>query len=74
MATAAELKQRIETGIPGASAEVDTTDDVHFSARVVAGAFRGLSRIQQHQLVYGLFEPGELGGPIHALSLKTETP
>ena len=74
MATAEELKQRIEAGIPGAHAEVQTDDEVHFSARVVAEAFASLSRVQQHQLVYGLFEPGELGGPIHALAIKTETP
>jgi stress-induced morphogen len=73
MPTADELKQRIETAIPGARAEVQSPDDVHFSARVVAAAFAGLSRIEQHQLVYRAFE-GELGGAIHALSLKTETP
>ena len=74
MATAEELKQRIEAGIPGARAEVQTEDEVHFSARIVAAAFGDLSRVQQHQLVYRLFEPGELGGPIHALAIKTETP
>ncbi len=74
MPTADEIRSRIETGIPGSQAEVQTSDDVHFSARIVASAFDGLSRIQQHRLVYGLFEDGELGGPIHALSIKTETP
>lgn len=73
MPTADELKQRIEVAIPGAHAEVQSPDDVHFSARVIAGAFAGLSRIEQHRLVYQAFE-GELGGDIHALSLKTETP
>ncbi len=33
----------------------------------------GLSRIEQHQLVYGVFGD-EVGGPIHALSIKTSTP
>ena len=74
MPTADEIRTRIETGIPGAQAEVQTSDDVHFSARIVAGAFDGLSRVQQHRLVYDIFEDGELGGPIHALSIKTETP
>jgi stress-induced morphogen len=73
MPTAEDLKSRIEAAIPGSRAEVDTADGVHFSARVVAADFDGLSRIQQHRLVYGAFE-GELGGAIHALSLKTETP
>ena len=74
MPSADELRQRIEAAIPGAAAEVQTADEVHFTARIVAPAFAGLSRIQQHRLVYDIFEPGEIGGPIHALSLKTETP
>ena len=74
MPTVDEIRSRIEAGIPGASAEVQSADEVHFSARIVAPAFDGLSRIQQHRLVYDLFEPGEIGGPIHALSIKTETP
>jgi stress-induced morphogen len=36
----------------------------------VYDGFAGLSRIQQHQMVYDVFK-GEIGGPIHALSLKT---
>lgn len=74
MPSADEIRQRIEAGIPGATADVRTSDEVHFNARVVAPAFAGRSRIEQHRLVYDLFEPGEIGGPIHALSIKTETP
>lgn len=44
----------------------------HFRASVVSPAFDGLSRIQQHRLVYDVFG-AEVGGPIHALSLKTAT-
>ena len=73
MATAAELKDTIEAALPGASADVESPDDVHFTARVVSDRFQGMSRVQQHQLVMGLFE-GRLGSEIHALSLKTETP
>jgi stress-induced morphogen len=71
MPSADEVKTRIEAAIPGAQAEVQSADDVHFSAHVRAGAFEGLSRVQQHRLVYDVFE-GELGGAIHALALKTE--
>ena len=74
MPSADEIRRRIETGIPGAAVEVQTADEVHFTARIVASAFGGLNRIQQHRLVYDIFEPGEIGGPIHALSIKTETP
>jgi len=45
----------------------------HFRASVTAPAFAGLSRIAQHRLVYDIFG-AEIGGPIHALSIKTETP
>ena len=75
MPSAQEIKQRIETAIAGAHADVEdyTGGGDHFSATVTAEAFRGLSRIQQHQLVYGVFG-AEVGGPIHALALKTLTP
>jgi stress-induced morphogen len=71
MPSADEVKTRIEAAIPGALAEVQTADEVHFSALVRASAFDGLSRVAQHRLVYDVFE-GELGGAIHALALKTE--
>ncbi len=71
MPSADEVKTRIEAAIPGAHAEVDTADEVHFSALVRAQAFDGLSRVAQHRLVYDVFD-GELGGAIHALALKTE--
>jgi stress-induced morphogen len=65
-----ELKVRIEAGIPGSSATV-TGDGHHFSAVVSAPAFRGLSRIAQHRLVYDVFG-SEVGGRIHALSIQTD--
>ncbi len=64
-----EIQERIEAGLPGAQAVV-TGDGRHFRAEVVSSAFNGLSRIQQHKLVYDIFG-AELGGRIHALSLKT---
>jgi stress-induced morphogen len=75
MPSAAEIKQRIEDAIPGALAEVEdyTGGGDHFSATVTAPAFAGLSRIQQHRLVYEVFGD-EMGGPIHALALKTRAP
>ncbi len=73
MPTADEVKARIESGIPGAEADVTSDDNVHFSARVVAAEFAGLNLVEQHRLVYAIFEDGELGGSIHALALTTET-
>jgi acid stress-induced BolA-like protein IbaG/YrbA len=69
-ATPEELKARIEAGIPGATAEV-TGDGHHFNAIVSGPAFRGLSRIAQHRLVYDVFG-AEVGGRIHALSIQTK--
>ncbi len=75
MPTAEEIRHRIESAIPGATAEVEdwTGGGDHFRATVVSERFSGLSRIQQHRLVYDVFG-AEIGGPIHALSLKTKTP
>ena len=75
MPTADELKTRIEQAIPGSRAQVEdlTGGGDHFRAEVVSERFDGLSRIEQHKLVYDVFG-GEVGGPIHALSIKTSTP
>ena len=75
MPSAEELRTRIEEALPGAQVSVqDTTGGGdHFRAEVMSDRFDGLSRIEQHQLVYSIFG-AEIGGPIHALSLKTTTP
>ena len=75
MPSAHELKERIESALPGAKANVEdlTGGGDHFRAEVVSDRFAGLSRIEQHQLVYSVFGD-EVGGPIHALSIKTSTP
>jgi stress-induced morphogen len=75
MPSADELKQRIESALPGAEVAVEdlTGGGDHFRAEVVSDRFSGLSRIDQHKLVYNVFGD-EVGGPIHALSIKTSTP
>lgn len=69
-ATPDELKSRIEAGIPGSTATV-TGDGHHFDAVITAPAFKGLTRIAQHRLVYDVFG-AELGDRIHALAIKTQ--
>ena len=72
------IRELIETGfakagLPGARAEVQGADGVHFEATVVSEAFRGKLPLARHRLVYATL--GELmGGAIHALQLKTLTP
>ena len=74
MPSAHDLKQRIEDALPGAVVSVEdlTGGGDHFRAEVVSDHFTGLSRIQQHKLVYDVFGD-EIGGAIHALSIKTST-
>jgi stress-induced morphogen len=69
-----EIRERIEAGIPGARAKVEdlTGGGDHFRAEVVSPAFEGLSRIEQHRMVYAVFGD-DIGGPIHALSLRTSS-
>jgi stress-induced morphogen len=75
MPTTDEITRRIEAAIPQSTVEVEdwTGGGDHFRATVVSPAFAGLSRIQQHRLVYDVFG-AEIGGPIHALSLTTRVP
>jgi stress-induced morphogen len=75
MPTSQELQQRIEAALPGATVSVEDTTGGgdHFRTEIVSDRFEGLTRIQQHKLVYDVFG-AEVGGPIHALSIKTSTP
>ena len=67
------IKNLIERGLPGAKAEVQGDDGVHFEAVVVSEAFAGKLPLARHRLVYATL--GDLmGGAIHALSPKTLTP
>ena len=67
------IRRMIEDGLPGARAQVQGDDGVHFEATVVAEAFRGKLPLARHRMVYATL--GELlGGAIHALALKTVTP
>jgi acid stress-induced BolA-like protein IbaG/YrbA len=70
--TPAELKHLIETGIPGAQAMVDG-DGTHFQAIVISQAFRGLTMVKKHQLVYQALGD-RMQSEVHALSIKTLTP
>jgi stress-induced morphogen len=73
--SAEELRERIEQALPGADVRVEdiTGGGDHFRAEVISDRFEGLSRIQQHKLIYDVFG-NEVGAAIHALSIKTQTP
>ena len=70
---AEQIRSLIEQGLPGARAEVQGEDGVHFEARVVSAGFAGKLPLARHRMVYATL--GErMGGEIHALALKTLTP
>ena len=69
------LKQAIEGGIPDAVAYVEDlkgTGD-HFDAVVIASAFEGKSRVEQHRIVHRALQE-IIEGDLHALHLRTLTP
>ena len=68
-----ELKERIETALPGSSVTEADGDGHHFRVRVVSPTFEGKSLIERHRSINEVFA-GELGGRIHALSMSCVTP
>lgn len=63
----------IRAGLPGATVSVESPDNTHFTALIVAAEFVGQRSIARHQLVYRTL--GELvGREIHALSIEALTP
>ena len=73
--SAEQIETMIRDHIPGAAVEITDLagDGDHYAARVVAEAFRGMSRVKQHQLVYEALG-GRMGGVLHALQLSTAVP
>ena len=67
-----QIKDWIASGIACEHVEV-RGDGHHFEAVIVSAAFKGKSRVQQHQLVYSALG-GRMAGEIHALSMQTYTP
>ncbi len=70
-----DIEDLIKAGIPGAKVVIRDLagDGDHYAAEVDAEAFRGKSRVQQHQMVYNALK-GNMGGVLHALALQTSAP
>jgi stress-induced morphogen len=66
------IERMIKEALPDAQVRIDDLrgDGDHYAAYVVSSAFKGLSRIQQHQLVYKALQ-GRMGNELHALALQT---
>lgn len=69
------IVEMIRNGIPGADVRLEDLrgDGDHYAAYVTAAAFKGLSRVQQHQMVYKALQ-GKMGGELHALAIQTAVP
>lgn len=72
---AADIEKMILDALPGAKVEIRDLagDGDHYAATVVSEAFKGKSRVQQHQMVYDALK-GNMGGVLHALALQTSAP
>ena len=72
---AAEIEALIKSAIPDAQVTIEDLagDGDHYAATVISPAFKGLSRVKQHQLVYAALQ-GRMGGALHALALQTSAP
>ena len=69
------VRQRLLASFPDARVEITdlTGTQDHLQAVVVTTAFRGKTRVEQHQMVYGAL--GDLmRDAIHALALTTREP
>ena len=67
------LAARILAHLPDAVVNIDDPDGAHLSATVTSAQFVGLSRIQQHKLVYAALG-NAFATTLHALQLTTLTP
>jgi stress-induced morphogen len=70
--SAAEIERLIREAIPDAKVTIDDLrgDGDHYAAHVISAAFKGKSRVQQHQMVYQALK-GRMGNELHAMALQT---
>jgi stress-induced morphogen len=70
-----DIERLIKERLPDAEVTIEDLagDGDHYAATVVSGAFRGKTRVQQHQMVYEALQ-GNMGGVLHALALQTKVP
>ena len=68
-----EIKKLITDSMPDATIEiVDLAgDNNHYSAKIIPKVFNGISKIEQHKIIYKSLK-GKMGNELHALSITTE--
>jgi len=72
---ASEIERLIREALPDATVTIEDLrgDGDHYAANVVSAAFKGKSRVQQHQMVYQALK-GRMGNELHAMALQTSAP
>ena len=72
---AKDIETLIKEAFPDAVVQITDLagDGDHYAATVVSSAFKGKTRVQQHQMVYGALK-GRMGDELHALALTTSAP
>ena len=70
-----EIEGLIKASFPDAKVEIRDLagDGDHYAATIISAAFKGKSRVQQHQMVYAALK-GRMGEVLHALALTTQIP
>jgi stress-induced morphogen len=70
--TASEIEKLVREAFPDADVTMTALadDNDHWAAAIASSAFKGKTRVQQHQMVYAALQ-GRMGGVLHALSLQT---
>jgi stress-induced morphogen len=68
------LKERLQNAYPNDPVVVMdlTGTENHYEVAIESARFQGLSRIEQHQQVMGLFSAELKTGEVHALSIRTK--
>jgi len=69
------IQDLIQYGIPDARVRIDDLrgDGEHYAAFVESPSFAGMTRVQQHQMVYAALK-GKMGNELHALQIYTSVP
>ncbi len=72
---AVDIEDLIKGAIPDARVTIEDLrgDGDHYAALVVSAAFKGKTRVQQHQMVYDALQD-RMGTTLHALALQTSVP
>ena len=73
--SADDLRAHLVEAFPDADIAIEDLagDGDHYAATVVSAAFKGKTRVQQHQMIYAALQ-GNMGGVLHALALTTSVP